>query len=72
MNSNNMQFQQNLNATIQDLKIQVGQLANITIPNPKGNASVVSLRSGRELPQQAMLQQRSRPVDVESELETDS
>ncbi|RDX83597.1 hypothetical protein CR513_35468, partial [Mucuna pruriens] len=55
-----MQFQQNLNATIQYLKIQVGQLATTmsqvqstgsghlpsqTIANPKGNMSVVSLRS---------------------------
>ncbi|RDY12856.1 hypothetical protein CR513_02283, partial [Mucuna pruriens] len=82
MNSNNMQFQHNLNATIQDLKTHVGQLANIstrlenlpsqTIPNPKGNASVVSLRSAGELPQQTALQQKPRPVDAESEPEADS
>ncbi|RDY02038.1 hypothetical protein CR513_14557, partial [Mucuna pruriens] len=56
MSSSNLQFQQNMNATIQDLKTQVGQLANSvsqlqsagfgnlpsqTIPNPRGNASVV-------------------------------
>ncbi|RDX87017.1 hypothetical protein CR513_31573, partial [Mucuna pruriens] len=29
MNSNNMQFQKNMSATIQDLKMQIGQLANI-------------------------------------------
>ncbi|RDX74818.1 hypothetical protein CR513_45377, partial [Mucuna pruriens] len=49
-----MQFQQNMNATIQDLKTQIGQLANTvsnlqlagssnlplqTTPNPRGNAS---------------------------------
>ncbi|RDX93069.1 hypothetical protein CR513_24712, partial [Mucuna pruriens] len=63
-----MQFQHHLNAMIQDLKMLVGQLAitvsqlqlvgfgnlpSQIIPNPKGNTSVVSLRSGRELPQQA-------------------
>ncbi|RDY01512.1 hypothetical protein CR513_15144, partial [Mucuna pruriens] len=55
MSSSNLQFQQNMNTTIQDLKTQVGQLANSvsqlqlagsgnlpsqTIPNPRGNASV--------------------------------
>ncbi|RDX67175.1 hypothetical protein CR513_53977, partial [Mucuna pruriens] len=64
------EFQQNMSATIQDLKTQIGQLANIlagseklpsqTILNPRGNASVVSLRSRRELPQ------------VDSELDADS
>ncbi|RDX88029.1 hypothetical protein CR513_30433, partial [Mucuna pruriens] len=54
-----MQFQQNVTATIQDLKTQIGQVANIvsqlqsagssnlpsqTIPNLRGNASVVILR----------------------------
>ncbi|RDX88510.1 hypothetical protein CR513_29889, partial [Mucuna pruriens] len=68
MNSSNMQFQQNMSATIQDLKMQIGQLANTvsnlqsvesnnlpsqTIPNPRENTSVVTLRSGRELPQLA-------------------
>ncbi|RDY04637.1 hypothetical protein CR513_11628, partial [Mucuna pruriens] len=67
----------NLNAMIQDLKMQVGQLANSvsqlqsvgsenlpsqTIPNPKGNASVVSQRSGRELPQQLMPSLSRRPT----------
>ncbi|RDX90235.1 hypothetical protein CR513_27924, partial [Mucuna pruriens] len=66
MNVSSMQFQQNLNARVQDLKIQVGQLAtsvsqlqsagfgNIpsqTIPNPKGGVSAVTWQSGRELPQ---------------------
>ncbi|RDX94407.1 Retrovirus-related Pol polyprotein, partial [Mucuna pruriens] len=56
VSSNNMQFQQNMIATIQDLKMQIGQLANTvsqlqsagssnlpsqTIPNPRGNASLV-------------------------------
>ncbi|RDY00913.1 hypothetical protein CR513_15826, partial [Mucuna pruriens] len=65
MNSNNMQFQQNMNATIQDLKMQIEQLANTvshlqstgfgnlpsqTISNPRLNASAVTLRSGKELP----------------------
>ncbi|RDX81270.1 hypothetical protein CR513_38075, partial [Mucuna pruriens] len=54
ISSNNMQFQQNMTATIQDLKMQIGQLANTvsqlqsvdssnlssqTIPNSRGNAS---------------------------------
>ncbi|RDY06053.1 hypothetical protein CR513_10027, partial [Mucuna pruriens] len=86
MNSSNMQFQQNMNATIQDLKIQIGQLANTvshlqsagsnnlpsqTIPNPRGNASAVTLRSGKELPQLASLQ-LPRPTDANSKPDADS
>ncbi|RDX80565.1 hypothetical protein CR513_38874, partial [Mucuna pruriens] len=85
MSSSNLQFQQNMNATIQDLKTQVGQLANSvsqlqsagsgnlpsqTIPNPRGNASVVSLRSGKEL--QAALQQKPRSTSTESNSDADS
>ncbi|RDX68294.1 hypothetical protein CR513_52732, partial [Mucuna pruriens] len=76
VSSNNMQFQQNVTATIQDLKMQIGQLANTsvglsnlpsqTIPNPRGNASVVTLRSGKELPQ-PILQQLPRSAEVDSE-----
>ncbi|RDX74589.1 hypothetical protein CR513_45645, partial [Mucuna pruriens] len=60
-----MKFQQNMNATMHDLKMQIGQLANLVsqlqsagsrnlplqpITNPKGgNVSTVTLRSGREL-----------------------
>ncbi|RDX96697.1 hypothetical protein CR513_20606, partial [Mucuna pruriens] len=66
VSSSNMQFQENMTATIQDLKTQIGQLANTvsqlqsagssnlpsqSIPNPRGNASVVTLRSGKELSQ---------------------
>ncbi|RDX82203.1 hypothetical protein CR513_37034, partial [Mucuna pruriens] len=43
-----------------------------TILNPRGNTSVVSLRSGKELPQQATLQQRPRPVDAKSVSDVDS
>ncbi|RDX63842.1 hypothetical protein CR513_57678, partial [Mucuna pruriens] len=58
MSSNNMQFQQNMNATIQDLKIHLqpagsSNLPSQTIPNPRGNASALILRSGKELPQLA-------------------
>ncbi|RDX94456.1 hypothetical protein CR513_23152, partial [Mucuna pruriens] len=68
MSSNNMQFQQIMNGTIQDLKMQIGQLANTvshlqsagssnlpsqTIPYPKGNVSALMLRIGKELPQPA-------------------
>ncbi|RDY02631.1 hypothetical protein CR513_13884, partial [Mucuna pruriens] len=63
-----MQFQQHMTTTIQDLKMQIGQLENTVsqiqlagssnlpsqiIPNPRGNASVVTLRSGKELLQLA-------------------
>ncbi|RDY00130.1 hypothetical protein CR513_16728, partial [Mucuna pruriens] len=86
VSSSNMQFQQNMTATIQDLKMQIGQLANTvstlqsagssnlpsqTIPNPRGNASAVTLRSGKELHQPA-LQTLPRPAEAESKLEADS
>ncbi|RDY02516.1 hypothetical protein CR513_13987, partial [Mucuna pruriens] len=85
MSSNNMQFQQNMTATIQDLKTQIGQLANTvsqlqsagssnlpsqTIPNPRGNASVVTLRSGKELPH-FTLQQLPRSTEADSESSVD-
>ncbi|RDY06996.1 hypothetical protein CR513_08940, partial [Mucuna pruriens] len=81
VSSSNMQFQQNMTATVQDLKTQIGQLANTvsqlqsagssnlpsqSIPNPRGNASVVTLRSGKELPQPT-LQQLSRSAESDSE-----
>ncbi|RDY01985.1 hypothetical protein CR513_14615, partial [Mucuna pruriens] len=68
LSSSNMQFQQNMTTTIQDLKMQIGQLANTvselqsvgssnlpsqTILNSRGNASAVTLRSGKELSQPA-------------------
>ncbi|RDX96977.1 hypothetical protein CR513_20307, partial [Mucuna pruriens] len=71
VSSSNMQFQQNVIATIQELKKQIRQLANTvshiqsagfsnltsqTIPNPRGNASVVTLKSGKELPQPTLQQ----------------
>ncbi|RDX69237.1 hypothetical protein CR513_51671, partial [Mucuna pruriens] len=74
-----------MNATIQDLRTQVGQLANSvsqlqsvgsgnlasqTIPNPRGNASVVSLRSGKEL--QVASQQKPRSTSIESNLDANS
>ncbi|RDX87926.1 hypothetical protein CR513_30538, partial [Mucuna pruriens] len=70
-----MQFQQNMNATIQDLKMQMGQLANIVshllstgssnlpsqkISNQTRNTSPVTLRSGKE-----KLKPRSTKVDSE-------
>ncbi|RDX71289.1 hypothetical protein CR513_49386, partial [Mucuna pruriens] len=78
-------FQQNMTATIQDLKMQIGQLANTvsqlqsagssnlpsqSIPNPRGNASVVTLRSGKELPQPT-LQQMPRSLEADSEHNAD-
>ncbi|RDY05002.1 hypothetical protein CR513_11205, partial [Mucuna pruriens] len=77
ISSSNMQFQQNTTATIQDLKMQIGKLANSvsqlqsadssnlpsqTISNPRGNASAVILRSDKELPQPA---QHQKPKSVE-------
>ncbi|RDY11345.1 hypothetical protein CR513_04002, partial [Mucuna pruriens] len=85
VSSSNLQFQQNMTATIQDLKTQIGQLANTvsqmqsagssnlpsqTIPNPRGNASVVTLRSGKELPQPT-LQQLPRSTEADSEQNAD-
>ncbi|RDX73596.1 hypothetical protein CR513_46771, partial [Mucuna pruriens] len=75
-----------MTATIQDLKTQIGQLANTvsqlqsaglsnlpfqTIPNPRGNASVVTLRSGKELLQPA-LQQPPRSAEADSKPNADS
>ncbi|RDX94156.1 Retrovirus-related Pol polyprotein, partial [Mucuna pruriens] len=86
VSSSNMQFEQNVIATIQDLKMQIGQLANTvsqlqsarssnlpsqTIPNPRGNASVVNLRSGKEL-LQPTLQQPPRSAEADSEPNADS
>ncbi|RDX81266.1 hypothetical protein CR513_38071, partial [Mucuna pruriens] len=75
-----------MNATIQDLKMKIGQLANTmshlqsagssnlpskTILNLRGNASIVILRSGKEFPQLAP-QQLPRPTDADSEPNTNS
>ncbi|RDY08610.1 hypothetical protein CR513_07134, partial [Mucuna pruriens] len=68
MNSSNMQFQQNMNATIQDLKTN---LPSQIIPNSRGNTSVVTLRSGKELPQPAP-QQLPRSIDADFEPDADS
>ncbi|RDX84987.1 hypothetical protein CR513_33890, partial [Mucuna pruriens] len=62
-----MQFQQNLNVTIQDLKMQVGQLVNTV-----RGVSVVTLRSGRELPQQSTPQPKSRLINAKSEPKVNS
>ncbi|RDX76760.1 hypothetical protein CR513_43205, partial [Mucuna pruriens] len=80
MSSSNLQYQQNMSTIVQDLKMQVGQLANsITgsgslpsqpIPNPRGNTGVISLRSGKEL--QVALQQKSRFASTESKPDADS
>ena len=62
--TNNLQFQQRTDATIQNLETQIGQLASSmnqlqaqgssqlpaqTIPNPKGNVSAITLWSGKSL-----------------------
>ncbi|RDX79335.1 hypothetical protein CR513_40248, partial [Mucuna pruriens] len=71
-----MKFQQNMDATMHDLKMQIRQLANLIIdrfgkpslttnPNPKGgNVSAVTLRNGKEL--------QPNPADIESEPEANS
>ncbi|RDX68920.1 hypothetical protein CR513_52033, partial [Mucuna pruriens] len=86
VSSSNLQFQQNMTATIQDLKMQIGQLANTVselqsagssslpsqpIPNPRGNANAVILRSGKELPQPAQ-HQVLQPAEADSEAMADS
>ncbi|RDX73885.1 hypothetical protein CR513_46432, partial [Mucuna pruriens] len=75
-----------MTATIQDLKMQIGQLANTvselqsagssslpsqSIPNPRGNANAVTLRSGKELPQPAQ-HQVPQPAEADSEVMADS
>ena len=60
--TNNLQFQQRTDATIQNLETYIGQLASSmnqlqaqgssqlpaqTIPNPKGNVSAITLRYGK-------------------------
>ncbi|RDX85412.1 hypothetical protein CR513_33401, partial [Mucuna pruriens] len=88
VSSSNMQFQQNVTATIQDLKTQIGQLANTvsqlqsarssnlpsqTIPNLRRNASVITLRSGKELPQPTLQQSpRSTKTDFEPNVDSQS
>ncbi|RDX85215.1 hypothetical protein CR513_33632, partial [Mucuna pruriens] len=81
VSSSNLQFQQNMTATIQDLKMQIGQLANTvselqsagssslpsqSIPNPRGNANAVTLRSGKEL-SQPVQHQVPQPAEADSQ-----
>ncbi|RDX86024.1 hypothetical protein CR513_32701, partial [Mucuna pruriens] len=71
-----MKFQQNMNTTMHDLKIQLqsvssGNLPSQPISNLKGgNVSTVTLRSGKEL--QVTPQSKLNPTDSESEPEADS
>ncbi|RDX84434.1 hypothetical protein CR513_34509, partial [Mucuna pruriens] len=76
-----MKFQQNMNVTMHDLKMQIGQLANLSagsrnlpsqpILNPKGGkVSAVTLRSGKEL--HVAPQPKSTPTKAETEKEADS
>ena len=75
MATSNIKFQQNVSATIQHLQTQIVQLATIVnqlqqqgfgnipphpIINPKGNVSVITFRSGREL---------SKPTDVGAKID---
>ncbi|RDX77807.1 hypothetical protein CR513_42018, partial [Mucuna pruriens] len=52
-------------------KHESNNLPSQTISNPRGNASMVSLRSGRELRQPAP-QQRSIPTNADSKPDADS
>ncbi|RDX97882.1 hypothetical protein CR513_19282, partial [Mucuna pruriens] len=76
-----------MTTTIQDLKTQTGQLANTMsqlqstgsnnlpsqkIPNPRGNASAVTLRTGKELSQPAQQLPRSAEADSESDANSQS
>ncbi|RDX85933.1 hypothetical protein CR513_32802, partial [Mucuna pruriens] len=77
VSSSIIQFQQNMTATIQDLKMQIGQLANtvsqlqsvsssnlpsLTIPNPRGNASATPKSAGVD--SEAIADSQSHPEIV--------
>ncbi|RDX90225.1 hypothetical protein CR513_27933, partial [Mucuna pruriens] len=51
--------------------VRSGNLPSQTILNPRGNASAITLRSGRELPQ-VMPQQEPRPTDTNFEPDANS
>ncbi|RDX93900.1 hypothetical protein CR513_23767, partial [Mucuna pruriens] len=68
-----LQFQQNIPVTIHDLKMQVRQLADTSIPNPQGKGvDTVQLRSSRELPQPDKPQLSPGPTKVVTEPGADS
>ncbi|RDX84279.1 hypothetical protein CR513_34690, partial [Mucuna pruriens] len=55
--TSNLEFQQSVSSN--NIQLQSAGSSNLpyeTIPNPRGNASVVTLRSGKELPQPILLQ----------------
>ncbi|RDX89951.1 hypothetical protein CR513_28250, partial [Mucuna pruriens] len=80
MSSSNLQFQQNISTIVQDLKTQVGQLANSvsqlqsvrsrnlpsqTIPNPRGNASKPRLADTESKPDaDSQPPQQDSPVPI--------
>jgi len=64
LTTHTMQFEQNMSTTIEDLKMQMGQMATTLnelkqqnsgaipvqpVSNPLGNVSVITLRNGREV-----------------------
>ncbi|RDX83929.1 hypothetical protein CR513_35105, partial [Mucuna pruriens] len=70
--TNNLEFQQNMNSSNIHLQsVKSGNLPSQKILNPRGNASVVTLRSGRELPK-ITLQQELRSTNTDSERDADS
>ncbi|RDX98429.1 hypothetical protein CR513_18646, partial [Mucuna pruriens] len=70
--TSNLEFQQSLANIVSQL--QSARSSNLpfqTIPNPRGNASVVTLRSGKELPQTTLQQlPRSTEADLQSRPDT--
>ncbi|RDX86993.1 hypothetical protein CR513_31596, partial [Mucuna pruriens] len=68
-----MQFQQNLIATIHDLKMQVGQPIDTMILNLKGEGvAAMTLQIGRESQHKSEPQPNPRVADVEFEPGDDS
>ncbi|RDY11794.1 hypothetical protein CR513_03492, partial [Mucuna pruriens] len=59
------------NTVSQLQSIGSSNLPSQTIPNPRGNASAITLRSGKELPQPAP-QQLPRPIEADFELDANS
>ncbi|RDY13644.1 hypothetical protein CR513_01404, partial [Mucuna pruriens] len=79
MATNNIQFQENVSATMHDLQTQIGQLATMskgsgqipsqTIFNPQKSVSDITLRSGKEQPQQQSIKLHSEFSEITSKLD---
>ncbi|RDX96862.1 hypothetical protein CR513_20432, partial [Mucuna pruriens] len=68
MAMNNIQFQENVSATIQDLQTQISLLATVIpsqiILSPQENMSDITLRRGKELPQQQSIKGCSSATSI--------